>query len=68
VNVVDTYPEILGIGIDDEAARLVLGNTFEVIGTGRAAIYDNTPHEGAWYYWLKPGDRFDLGQWRKLLP
>jgi hypothetical protein len=22
----------------------------------------------AWYYWLKPGDRFDLSTWRKLEP
>jgi cyanophycinase len=63
VNVVDAHPDVLGIGIEDDAALLVRGNRFEVIGTGRAAIYDNVRHEGTWYYWLKPGDRFDLATW-----
>lgn len=66
VNVVDAHPHILGIGIDDDAALLVRKNTFEVIGTGRVAIYDNVRREGSWYYWLKPGDRFDLSTWTKL--
>ena len=65
INVVDAHPEILGIGIDEPAALVVEGNRFEVIGTGRVAIYDNHPHAGAWYYWLNPGDRFDLANWRK---
>jgi cyanophycinase len=66
VNVVDAHPEILGIGIDDDAALLVEKGAFEVIGTGRAAIYDNVKRDGAWYYWLKPGDRFDLATWTEL--
>jgi hypothetical protein len=41
VNVVDVHPELLGIGIDDEAALLVQGNVFQAIGTGRVAIYDD---------------------------
>lgn len=66
VNVVDAHPNILGIGVDDDAALLVQGNSFEVIGAGRAAIYDNVRREGAWYYWLKPGERFDLAKWEKI--
>jgi len=66
VNVVDAHPEILGIGIDDDAALLVRKNFFEIIGTGRVAIYDNVRRNGSWYYWLKPGDRFDLSTWMKL--
>jgi len=67
VNVVDAHPEVLGIGIDDDAAIVVRKNVFEVIGTGRVAIYDNVRHEGgAWYHWLKPGDRFDLSTWTRL--
>jgi hypothetical protein len=42
------------------AALVVQKRSFEVIGRGGVAIYDNQPHPGAWYYWLKPGDRFDL--------
>lgn len=66
VNVCDKYPSILGLGLDDEVALIVRGNRFEVIGQGGVAVYDNFPKEGAWYYWLKPGDSFDLGVWRKL--
>ncbi len=66
VNVVDAHPDILGIGVVDDAALIVQGNRFEVIGTGKVAIYDNVPHPGAWYYWLAPGDRFDLASWRKI--
>jgi cyanophycinase len=60
VNVVDAYPNLLGIGIDEKAAILVQGDAFEVIGDGRVAIYDNKKHGSQWYYWLSPGDRFDL--------
>lgn len=60
VNVVDTYPKLLGIGIDEKAALVVTGDRFEVIGEGRVAIYDNKKHGGNWYLWLKSGDRFDL--------
>ena len=60
VNVLDSYPQLLGIGLDEKAALVVTGDRFEVIGEGRAAIYDNKKHGGNWYYWLKPGDRFDL--------
>lgn len=60
VNVLDTYPQLLGIGLDEKAALVVSGDRFEVIGEGRAAIYDNKKHGGNWYYWLKPGDSFDL--------
>ena len=60
VNVIDTYPELLGIGIDEKAAILVQGDRFEVMGEGRVAIYDNKKHGGDWYYWLSPGDKFDL--------
>jgi cyanophycinase len=60
VNVIDAYPELLGIGIDEKAAILVQGDAFEVIGEARVAIYDNVKRNGSWYYWLKPGDKFDL--------
>jgi len=60
VNVIDTYPELLGIGIDEKAAIQVQDDRFEVFGEGRVAIYDNKKHGGNWYYWLSPGDKFDL--------
>jgi cyanophycinase len=60
VNVLDAHPELLGIGIDANAGIVVRGDAFEVIGESKVAIYDDKKHGGAWYYWLAPGDRFDL--------
>jgi cyanophycinase len=60
VSVIDRYPQLLGIGIDDDTGLLVSGETAEVFGKGRVAIYDNRKHKDGWYYWLNPGDRFDL--------
>lgn len=68
INVVDAHPEILGIGIDEDAALVVRGNRFEVIGAGRVAIYDNQRRDGSWYYWLKPGEQFDLETWTRIGP
>jgi len=68
VNVTDAHPEILGIGIDDDAAIVVGKNILEVIGTGRVAIYDNVRRDGSWYYYLKPGEQFDLATWTKRTP
>jgi hypothetical protein len=31
-----------------------------VFGQGRVAIYDNKKYGRNWYYWLSPGDKFDL--------
>jgi cyanophycinase len=60
IDVVDAHPELLGIGIDNGAGIVVRGDQFEVIGESKVAIYDNQKHDDAWYYWLSPGDRFDL--------
>ena len=64
--VCDAHPSVLGLGLDDEVALVVQGNTFRVIGQGGVAVYDNHPKDGAWYYWLKPGDSFDLSSWERL--
>lgn len=68
INVIDAYPKLLGIGIDEKCAIVVRGDQFEVIGEGRTAIYDNVKHGGSWYYWLKPGDKFDLHLRMKIAP
>jgi cyanophycinase len=60
VNVIDTYPQLLGIGMDEKSGIVVRGDRFEVFGEGRVAIYENKKHGNNWYYWLKPGDAFDL--------
>jgi cyanophycinase len=60
VSVIDRYPQLLGIGIDDDTGLVVSGEIAEVFGTGRVAIYDNLKRKEGWYYWLNPGDRFNL--------
>jgi cyanophycinase len=64
VNVVDANPFLLGIGLEDEAGLVIRGDDLEVIGEGRAAIYDNELHNGLWYYWLRAGDHFNLREWK----
>jgi cyanophycinase len=60
VTIIDKYPKLLGIGIDDDTGFLIKNGIGEVFGHGRIAIYDNQKHGGGWYYWLKPGDQFDF--------
>lgn len=66
ISVADTYPDILGIGIDQLAAIVVKGDRVEVIGDGRVAIYDNVLHWDKWYYYLTPGSRFDLARRKEV--
>ena len=56
LQVVEKHPELLGIGIDEGTAIVVQGDQFEVIGASKVAIYEN----GKPYFFLSPGDRFDL--------
>ncbi len=63
LEIIEARPRLLGIGIDENTAIVVRGNRFEVIGSGYVAIYDNTrvlPNGGGFYF-LMPGDRYDLG-------
>jgi cyanophycinase len=62
IEIIEKYPELLGIGIDEDTAIVVQGDRFEVIGQGYVAIYDYNkliPPNGHFYF-LAPGDRFDL--------
>jgi cyanophycinase len=60
--VIEAHPELLGVGLDEDTAIVVRGNSFEVIGNGYVAIYDatNVVGDGWKFYFLGPGDRFDL--------
>jgi len=62
VEVLEAHPELLGIGLDEDTAIVVRGDTFEVMGSGYVAIYDSTNVvDNGWkFYFLAPGDRFDL--------
>ena len=62
IEIIEKYPELLGIGIDEDTAIVVQGDRFEVVGQGYVAIYDYNkliPPNGHFYF-LAPGDRFDL--------
>jgi cyanophycinase len=58
--VIAAHPELLGIGIDESTAIIVKGDLFEVIGAGQVAITDGKQHNGKSYYFLSPGERFNL--------
>ncbi len=62
IEVIQTHPELLGIGLDENTAIVVTGNEFEVIGESYVAIFDNQRMIGdhGFFYFLSPGDRFDL--------
>jgi len=62
VEVIEAHPELLGIGLDENTAIVVHGDTFEVIGSGYVAIYDSTRVVGdrGNFYFLAPDDRYDL--------
>ncbi len=61
ITVVDLYPELLGIAIDEGAAIIVRNDTFTIIGQGRVAVYDNKLHGSKWFYDLDSDAVFDLG-------
>jgi cyanophycinase len=59
VKVIEKHPELLGIGIAEGAWIEVHGDTFTVFG-GRVAVYDVIKYGDEFYYFLSPGERFDL--------
>jgi cyanophycinase len=62
LQVVERYPTLLGIGLDESTAIVVRGDTAEIIGRDRVAFYNTDPQNRAAFFWLKPGDRFDLNR------
>ncbi len=70
--ILEERPELLGIGLDENTAIVVQGNTFEVIGASYVAIYDgdfwsregsrlkNLPPPDRRFYLLRKGDRYDM--------
>lgn len=70
IEVVEARPELLGIGLDENTAILVQGDRFEVLGRSYVAIYDHGARldSGGRFYFLAPGDVFDLRERRALRP
>lgn len=72
-NILDVYPELLGVAIDEDTALVVKGNEAEILGSTYALIYDggfwsreaggteSLPEPNRRFYFLKEGDRYDLG-------
>ena len=62
IPVIEKHPDLLGIGIDEDTAIVVVGDSFEVVGESVVAIYDNRrtlANEGRFYF-LRAGDTYDL--------
>lgn len=64
IEVIEAHPTLLGIGIDENTAIVVTGDDFEVIGQSYVAIYDYERQldSGGKFYFLGPGDRYDLAE------
>ena len=59
------FPQLLGLGIDEQTAILVEKGEFRVIGEHHVAVYDRTspPENGEpEYQQLKSGERYDLSR------
>jgi len=54
--VLEVYPGILGIGIDEATAIVVKGDVFVVVGMSRVIIHDRQKPP----YYMSPGQSFDL--------
>ena len=73
VEMIKVHPDLLGIGLDENTAIVVQGNTLKVIGQSYSAIYvskqweenitgDSEPllQNGGKFFLLAPGDKYDL--------
>ncbi len=63
IPVIKKFPDLLGIGLSEDTAIIVKGDTFEVMGAWKVAIHDNTRLYEPWekpYYVLSPGDVYNM--------
>jgi cyanophycinase len=66
IEVVDRFPALLGIGIDEGTALVVSGARGDVIGRGFVAFYNVADAGDQPYYLLRAGSAFDLAARRTL--
>ncbi|PNS19242.1 hypothetical protein CAC42_2419 [Sphaceloma murrayae] len=71
-DILKEYPELLGVAVDEDTALIVSGNDAVVFGSTYVIIYDgkfwsregsdlkNLPPPESRFYFLRPGDRYDL--------
>ena len=62
IEVIEVFPEMLGIGIDENTAIVVRGDRCDVIGQSYVAIFDHNRSidTGGSFYFLSPGDSYDM--------
>ena len=63
IPVIKQKPHLLGIGLSEDTAIIVTGDTFEVMGSWMVAVHDNTRAYQPWekpYFVLAPGDIYDM--------
>ena len=73
VEIIEENPELLGIGIDENTAIIVQGDSFTVMGQGYVLIHDGNSWlpggpagddgpagDGGSFYFMAPGDRFNM--------
>jgi cyanophycinase len=77
-SVIDIYPKLLGIGIDERTAIFVSGSVMEIVGQNQVTVFEGRVSENenqaekepadsaAWNIVLTPGERFDLNTRAKL--
>ena len=62
LEVIERYPGLLGIGIDEGTALIVTRDRAEVAGRGRVAFYNAADRGDLGYYFLPAGGTFDLAR------
>jgi cyanophycinase-like exopeptidase len=65
--IVELYPQLLGIGLDEGTALVIRGDLAWVEGVSQVAIYDRRGWQSpVTFRFLDEGDSYDLGQWRSI--
>lgn len=74
--VLEVYPDLLGMAIDENTAVLITGNSFEVLGQHYVLIYDGTywnQKTGSYqkgdkvFHLMRAGGKYDMSS-RKIIP
>jgi len=63
------FPQLVGLGIDENAALIVTGHVMEVVGTTNVNVYDRTGPAApgqADYEVIKPGEKYDFKTRQRL--
>ncbi len=64
--VLEKHPFLLGIGIDEGTAAIIIGDLLQVMGAGKVVVYDSFAKTPLPVHWLSEGDVFDLARRRMV--